>query len=144
LKVTQGTDCRKAVVDFVRGTMKLAITEEEIDSAHVLPSRETVTKEPEVEMRQTSAVPQVIVRFKRREVTDNIIQNRRILKGTNMAVVEDLTALNMKTINRLKLHNSVLKTWTWNGRIFAMLKNNSNIYVRPFQAIEDCQLVKAK
>jgi hypothetical protein len=72
-------------------------------------------------MPLVSTVLQVIVQFKKREVTD-IIQIRQILKGINMAVVEDLTTLSKKTINRLKLNNSVLKTRTWNGRIFAMLK----------------------
>jgi hypothetical protein len=142
LAVNQDSDCLKAVVDFVRGTMKLSITDDEIDVAHVLPSRETIQKETEStrssRSHPTTTVPQVIVRFKKREVRDNIIQHRRVLKGTNMAVVEDLTALNMKTINRLRQNSSVQKTWTWNGRIYAMLTNNRKICVRPFQTIEDC------
>ena len=36
------------------------------------------------------------------------------------------------------LQQSVEKTWSWNGRLFATLKNGQKLLVRPFQLLEDC------
>jgi len=35
----------------------------------------------------------------------------------------------------------VVKSWSWNGHIYAILKNKKKIKVRPFQAIMDCEVI---
>lgn len=44
----------------------------------------------------------VLVRFWQREVRDSVMRHRRKLKGTGMAIIEDLTSLNVKTLNRAR------------------------------------------
>jgi len=66
--------------------------------AHVIPRR-TPNPTPQ---GQEAQEPTVIVRFRDREVRNTVIQNRHKLKGTNRVIVEDLTALNVKCLNRVK------------------------------------------
>jgi len=82
--------------------------------------------------------PTVIVRFWRREQRDDILRNRRLLKGTPFTISEDLTSLNLKTLNRLRNNQQVEKTWSWNGRLYALLTTGRRILVKPFQTIEQC------
>ena len=54
------------------------------------------------------------------------------------AVSKDLTTLNVQTINCLNKNNLVQKTWSWNGKLYALLKNGSKLTVRPFQSLQEC------
>jgi hypothetical protein len=74
----------------------------------------------------------VLVRFRNRSVRDSVITRRKVLKGTNCAIVEDLTSLNVETMNRLRKNDLVQKCWTLNGHIYAYLRNGRKISVRPF------------
>jgi len=80
-----------------------------------------------------------MVRFLLRDVRDNVIRNRRLLKSTKYSVVEDLTKLNLEVLNRLKNSDLVQKTWTWNGHARAFLRNGKKVRVEPLQLIEDAQ-----
>ena len=57
------------------------------------------------------------------------------LKGTRFTIMEDLTALNSKTLSRVSKDPAVATAWTWNGKILAMLKTGEKITVRPFQSL---------
>ena len=75
----------------------------------------------------------------REDVRDRIIVKRKVkLKSTKIAIVEDLTSLNMEVLNRLRNNDAVQKTWSWNEHIRALLNNGKKIQVRPFESIEDC------
>ena len=50
--------------------------------------------------------------------------------------MEDLTSLNLQLINRLKRSEQVDKTWSWNGHIYALLKNGRKIQVQRYQPNE--------
>ena len=34
-----------------------------------------------------------------------------------------------------------METWSWNGKIYAVLNNGKKIIVKPFSAIQDCEEV---
>ena len=57
--------------------------------------------------------PVVIKRFCGRDVRDSIIVKRKILKSTKIAIVEDLTSLDMEVLNRLRNNDAIQKTWSW-------------------------------
>jgi len=80
--------------------------------AHIIP------RQPQTPTRQQQELT-VIVRFRDRNVRNCVIQNRRELKGTSRIIVEDLTARNVKCLNRVKNNAVIQKTWTWNGIIHA-------------------------
>ena len=124
-----GEDCRRTVTEFIRKELHEHVTEDDIVVAHTLPI-------PTPRGQVTTTV--VIVRFCRRDVRDRVIVKRKVLKSTKIAIVEDLTSLNMEVLNRLHNNDAVQKTRSWNGHIRALLKNGKKIQVRPFESIEDC------
>lgn len=79
--------------------------------------------------------PIIIVRFRNRELRDNVLRKRRLLKNTKFAIVEDLTLLNSKTLNRISKDPAVATAWTWNGKIVALKKTGEKVFVRPFQSL---------
>jgi len=127
--VKDGEDCRRTVTEFIRKELHEHVTEDDIVVAHTLPI-------PTPRGQVTTTV--VIVRFCRRDVRDRVIVKRKVLKSTKIAIVEDLTSLNMEVLNRLHNNDAVQKTRSWNGHIRALLKNGKKIQVRPFESIEDC------
>ena len=48
--------------------------------------------------------------------------------------MEDLTSLNVKTMNRVRNSDLVATFWTWNGRIFALLKSGKKSDCEDFSA----------
>jgi hypothetical protein len=144
LSVKKDDDCPKIVVDFIRGTLNCHIEDSDIESAHPLPIRPGTssgsTLTPGSQTRNSSR-PQnsmVMVRFRNRSIRDNVITRRKVLKGTNCTIVEDLTSLNVETMNRLRNSEHVQKTWSWNGHIYAILHDGKKICVQPFESLVDC------
>ena len=139
LSVQRDDNCRHKVVEFIRTNLNLVLNEDDIEAAHTLPSRkrapgsaaQPATSRGEVE-------PTIIVRFRNRDLRDKIIRNRRNLKGTNRAIVDDLTSLNVQLMNRLRNHPLVSKVWSWNGRVTALTNSGHVIHVKPFQTVQDC------
>ena len=104
----------------------------------------TETDPKEMILSQSAAThsgDQVIIRFCSQQVRDEIIKRRRVLKGTRQTIVEDLTVLNMATLNRLRKHTSIEKCWTWNGRLYALSKNGHTLLVKPFQSVNECLVI---
>jgi hypothetical protein len=136
---TDKDNCRKAVVNFIRTTLSIPINEDDIELAHLLPVRSGASSSssaggPATEAESRGRAP-MLVRFRDRSVRDNVISRRKILKGSNRAIVEDLTNLNVDTMNRLRKNELVEKTWSWNGHIYAQLRNGRRITVRPFEIV---------
>jgi hypothetical protein len=72
---------------------------------------------------------------------DRVISRRRNLKGTNHVIVEDLTSLNIDTINRLCKNDSVRQMWSWNGRIYDILNDGNKVLIQPLQtlSVSNCE-----
>ena len=123
---------------YVGTKLQTEIAEEDIEIAHILPSG---TKNNDPSSHTTAATsrqegpPPIIVKFRSREVRDAVLRKRRALKGTRYTVVEDLTALNSRTLTRVSKDPNVASAWTWNGKITALLKTGDRINVRPFQSL---------
>ena len=121
-------DCRVTAARFINDVLKVpAVGRSDIEFAHM------VAGFPQATQRR----PTMLVGFCHRDARDLVIKNRRILKGTHFAVTEDLTTLNTKTMNRLRNHDQVRTTWSWNGKIFAILSNGKKVTVRPFQSVDE-------
>jgi len=72
---------------------------------------------------------QVIVKFMSRRHRSEVIAARRKLKGTGIAVLEDLTPLNAERLGVVHKHRSVANSWTTEGRIFALLSTGEVVRV---------------
>jgi len=142
LVVKKEEDCRQAVAKFCRDKLHIhSIDSSVIDAAHPIQrqSYASILASASNAPSKTEAEPMVLVRFCRREHRDLVIRQRRQLKGTGLTVVEDLTSLNIQTLNRARNSTLVDKTWTWNGKIFALLKSGRKIIVKPFQPIQESE-----
>lgn len=131
LRPEKDENCCQAAAKFIKNVLRVTtVTESDIEVAHMTSGSLQSTAN---QQRR----PTVLVRFCRRDKRDVVIRSRRILKGTQYAVTEDLTGLNVRTMNRLKNHERVNNTWSWNGKIFAALSNGKTVVVRPFQPVDE-------
>ena len=141
LSVQQNEDCRQKVIEFVRTALHVELCENDIEAAHVLPSHRKASERDsgaQAASNRGQALPTVIVRFRNRDTRDTVVRNRSKLKSTNRSIVEDLTSLNARVMNRLRNHELIQKVWSWNGHITAMTVLGKKIHVKPFQTVEDC------
>ena len=71
----------------------------------------------------SAAVPPrpIIVKLTSYRIRKEILLKRRLLKGTGVVIVEDLTAKNQKLLKKTREHRKVQQTWTTDGRIIALL-----------------------
>jgi len=130
-KPNEREGCRSAAVRFIKNVLKVSsVCNDDIEVAHMAAglSESTANQQRRLSM---------VVRFCRRDKRDQVIRSRRILKGTHYAVTEDLTTLNVKTMNRLRNSDEVRATWSWNGKIYAIMSNGNKVLVRPFQPISE-------
>ena len=110
LKLRHDEDCQTAVAAFFNAKLQINITHEDIDAAHKLPTKPDNGADSAQSSSASSSqrtTPTIIVRFKKRDVRDSVLRKRRLLKNSNISIVEDLTTLNSQTLNR------VSKEWEW-------------------------------
>lgn len=137
----QNDDYKECVVDFLKSKLKIQnIDKTDLEAAHPLPKR---NKESSTDNGSQSVrtKPAVIVSFHSRDLRDRVIRQRRLLKGRNQTIIEDLTMLNVQTLNRARNSPEIVKTWTWNGRIYGINKDGQTLFIRPFQPINQCTVI---
>jgi hypothetical protein len=133
------TDCKLAVTEFCRTKLRITdFDEASIVEAHPLPKRQSPQGAEALSASRATTEPMVMVKFRDQATREKVIKSRRLLKGTRFAVIEDLTLLNFQTMNRLRNHADVKSTWSWNGRIYAMLNSGIRLLVKPFQSLNEC------
>ena len=106
----------ETVINKLNGVIgSLNLKREDIDIAHRLgPKRKR-------RWGQETAPPRrVIIKFNSRIKRDSILRNRKLFKGTDMFVNEDLTQINQNVLAcvRKKMPDEVKQSWSINGRIF--------------------------
>lgn len=142
LQFGSNDDCQKVLTDFISTKLQVHVRDGDIEMAHPLPVRRAHLQSPQssqlssgTSVRQDSIV---IARFYDKSVRDRVIRQRKLLKNTGYTIVEDLTSLNVEVLNRLRRDSDVDKCWSWNGHIYALLKNGRKVRVRPFQSLHEC------
>jgi hypothetical protein len=128
-------------VSFLNEKLQVNISGDDIEAAHTLPTRvetsdNTASSSSSSSGRSTIQCPAIIVRFRRRELRDNILRKRRLLKQSQFALVEDLTLLNSRTLSRVSKDPAVATAWTWNGKIIVLKKTGEKVTIRPFQSVQ--------
>ena len=137
LPLKSGEDCKQAVLVFCHQMLHAPLSDDDIEIVHILPIR---TSDNQTASAKSEVNP-IIVRFHSQEVRKDIIIRQKTLKGTKFSIAEDLTALNMSTLNRLHKDVAIDKTWYWNGRLFVSTKNNHTLLVKPFQTLQECVVI---
>ena len=129
IKPDEGENCRITAVKFMKNILRLA----DIDIADVeTPHMTAGSQQSSLGQRKR---PTMLIRFY--DKRDYVIRSRKVLKGTHYAITEDLTSLNVKTMNRMRNNKDVRTTWSWNGNFFAILSNGKKVTVKPFQPISE-------
>jgi len=129
-KPNQDENCNTAASRFIKSHLHVPVTDTEIELAHMTYGSNGTTSG---QQRR----PTMLIRFSSKEKRDQVIRARRSLKGTHYAISEDLTSLNIKTMNRIRNDIQVRTSWSWNGKIFAILSTGKKVFVRPFQPISE-------
>ncbi|XP_033740525.1 uncharacterized protein LOC117327576 [Pecten maximus] len=99
------------IVNFVKNKLKVPITEADIDTAHRLG--------PYTGQRPRN----LICKFTHRRKKMEIIRNRKILKKSGIVITEDLTRINQQRLKLAYELPCVEKSWSMEGKLFALLKN---------------------
>jgi len=89
-----GEECRTVVAEFIRKHMHLAVSMEDIETAHTVTSVKNQGTTGATSTRPY--IPPIVVRFRQRSMRDNVIQHRKDVKNSNITIVEDLTNLNLE------------------------------------------------
>ena len=81
---------------------------------------------------------QIIVKFNSHLKKMSVIRARSGLKGTGIAINDDLTKTNQKLLTDLRNHNNVSQAWSWEGRIFCRLAaDGDNIRPRVIRSLHE-------
>lgn len=107
-------DTLKSVVTLMEDKLNLTVDEEDIDIAHRLGKY------------NGSKSRQVIVRFVHRYTKQKVLRNAKLLKGSRMYIMEDLTRLNQEVLASLRLKSPefISRAWSYEGKLFAKSKND--------------------
>jgi len=133
LSADTGADCPSSAISYITNVMRInTITESNIEVAHMI-TRSVQLPDSQAQRRR----PVMLIRFNRKDDRDMIIRARKVFNGTRYAITEDLTGLNMKTMNRLRNHDQVRTVWSWNGKILAILSNGRKVVVKPSQPVSE-------
>ena len=106
----------------------LDLRREDVNIAHRL----GIKKSRKTKGGETIIPRRAIVRLNSRIKRDHILKSRKLFKGTDIYVNEDLTQLNQLVLAcvRRKMSDEVKKSWSRNGRIFYENKTGDMIEVK--------------
>lgn len=79
--------------------------------------------------------PALIVKFANVDRRNKVLGSRRVLKGSEYVITEDLTLLNQQLLNRVKLDPTVKFAWSWNGSIWYSKEDGVKRRLELFQTI---------
>ena len=103
----------------VSNSINANITEQDISTAHRLPSR-------------GAGVKPVIVKFTRRVKKTHLLQRKKELASTdlynNVKIFEDLTKARMNFLRMMKSDTRIQSAWTREGSIYFLWKDDQNVH----------------
>ena len=156
LKLKANEDTSDSVTAFLHDKLSLTVNANDIANAHILPYKSRAAQADEAatagtesnletktngevstvtKKRPVDSPPPIIVRFHSRNLRDAVVQRRKRLKKTGISIHDDMTTLNLQLINRLENHDSIQKSWAWNGKVHALTNNDKKLKFEPFDDI---------
>ena len=105
-------DCVAQCQSIFTEKLGLQITSSDIDVAH-RSGKEGQSGKPRP----------ILLRFTSRGQRGKVLAARRQLKGTGLAVAEDLTTANYRLLKAASEHSASMSVWSSNGKIIAKMKN---------------------
>ena len=132
---------KETIVEMFRDKMHLHdIQPKDFEIVSILPiNRDRRTRTDQTNRDEFNPAHQehaVCIRFNDRKTKELILQKRKILKGCRIVTDEDLTSMNVKLMNRLRLDERIQNFWSWNGVIYAQLQNGNKVAAKPFITVD--------
>ena len=111
-------DCEALCLNIFKEKLGLQVTTADIDVAH------RAGKEG-----QNGKPRPILLRFTSRKQRGKVLAARRQLKGTGLAIAEDLTAANYRVLKAASEHLASLSVWSSNGKTLARMKSGGIVRV---------------
>ena len=117
-QVNESTD--DIICQLARDSLGVTISKDDIDRSHRVgdPNKQPKRKNGKPERR---ARP-IVVKFTSYRTRHAVISRRRRLKGTDVAIQEQLTKANLQLLKSVKKIKNVLTAWSSDGRVIAKLQ----------------------
>ena len=144
------SDCIDKIVNLAKDKLKITLDSDCFEIAHRTGMRQSDGRDGDgvgaragsanfdaVGGRRPPRARPVIARFHSRSVRDRILANRKKLKGSGLAIGEDLTAKNFRCLKQVQEHSATLSSWSHRGKILTKLKNGVVIQIHPSTDIEE-------
>ena len=129
LDVPQDASPTAAVLAFFSEKLQVVLKESDICVAHFISAGR---------FQRKHKTPVILVRFVRSSDKFRIIKERRTLKGSSIAISEDMTRRNLTLLNRVKNTPGVEQSWFSNGHVWCM-RGGVKMKIGLFQNIGDAE-----
>ena len=131
VQTVQNENTTELIVNMCTEKLGVALTTNDIEACHRL-------RAPRRNGEGPPRPPPIIVMLNRRQKRDEVIKNRRELKGSRVVISEDLTRLNQQTPNRVRVSERTNSTWSHNRQVMFTLPGDTWRYrIDPFQTIDE-------
>lgn len=114
----QGHTANLEIYSFLRDKLHIPnIRESDITKVSMIFKKKTSPSLIPSSELSSASKPALIVTFNRKEIRDEVLTNRRRLKGTHIGISEDLTLVSSQFIATHRKDPRLKNIWSWNGRI---------------------------
>ena len=121
LPETPQEDCKVSVCEMLKSKLNVKISPRDLAAAHRLPAKDTSKPKP------------VIVRLRDRAHKEEILRERKRLRGKGISIGEDMTIDNVKLVNRAQNSEIFESVWFWNGKVHAKDKRGRHTILDLYQ-----------
>ena len=119
--------CRHIVCELFQNKLGLDISPRDITKIHRLDRR----------LKNINKPRPIILRFISHVHKSACITNRKKFRNTGIVIIEDLTQTNYQVLNRAQNHDVVANTWSYEGKLYAKLKNGAKIRLYAYENTDD-------
>lgn len=123
----QQSECEKKVLALFNNKLNVKVSPDDIEAVHRLGRLQ----------RDRNTPRGTIVRFVSRRIRDQILYNRRGLKGSGVVIVEDLTQTTQYLFHKVKEDAICEKAWTKNGKVMMKTKKGKVVSIRSLSELND-------
>ena len=114
----------QVIIKVVKEKLDIDLRPDDLDRSHRMPTR----NHQRTGERRPPTKP-IIVKFSRYNIRREVYSARFKLRGTNIYVHQDLTRERSNHLFKAREHEKVAKTWTYDGRLFALTKNSRKVNI---------------
>lgn len=131
--------CEDKMLKLFRDRLKTKVEPGDIEAVHRLgqPRKKPTPSGSSGQSGDKSPPRGIIVRFVSRKVRDAVLYSRKLLRGTGITIVEDLTPRAYSLLCKVKSEPGVCKqAWTKNGRVVVKMPNDRIVQVDSMSDLE--------